>query len=70
MINLQLHKRIFNEAYLPLINGTGKRINVLYGGAGSGKSVAIAQRICLKCLRDVRKVLIIRKTLVSQKDSC
>jgi len=70
MINLKLSRKIFNEVYMPIINGTGHRLNILYGGAASGKSFAIGQRICLKCLQETRKVLVIRKTLTSQKDSC
>ena len=59
-----------NGAYMPYLYDYSHRYEVYYGGAGSGKSVFIAQKIILKALRDKRKVLIIRKTLNSQKDSC
>lgn len=55
---------------MPYLYDYKHRYEVYYGGAGSGKSVFIAQKIILKALRDKRKVLIIRKTLNSQKDSC
>lgn len=59
-----------NKAYMPYIGDYSHRYEIYYGGAGSGKSVFIAQKILSKALNDKRKVLIIRKTLNSQKDSC
>lgn len=59
-----------NGAYMPHLYDYSHRYEVYYGGAGSGKSVFIAQKILLKALNAKRKVLIVRKTLNSQKDSC
>ena len=70
MIDLHLSRRIFNDTYLPYLADYSHRYEVYYGGAGSGKSVFIAQKLLFKALNDKRKVLIIRKTLNSQKDSC
>ena len=70
MIDLHLSRQIFNETYLPYLTDYSHRYEVYYGGAGSGKSHFIAQKILFKALNDKRKVLIIRKTLNSQKDSC
>ena len=70
MIDLHISKQIFNETYLPYLTDYSHRYEVYYGGAGSGKSHFIAQKILFKALNDKRKVLIIRKTLNSQKDSC
>ena len=70
MIDLHLSREIFNGAYLPYLMDYSHRYEVYYGGAGSGKSVFIAQKLLFKALNDKRKVLIIRKTLNSQKDSC
>lgn len=70
MIDLHLTREIFNETYLPYLTDYLHRYEVYYGGAGSGKSHFIAQKILFKALNDKRKVLIIRKTLNSQKDSC
>lgn len=39
-------------------------------GAGSGKSHFIAQKLLVKALKDKRKVLVVRKTQVSQRESC
>ena len=59
-----------NGTYMPYLYDYSRRYEVYYGGAGSGKSVFIAQKLLLKALNEKRKVLIVRKTLNSQKDSC
>lgn len=40
-----------------------------YGGAGSGKSVFIAQKLLIKACREKRKILVIRKYGTTLKDS-
>ena len=72
MTTKRLHckRSMFNDAYLPYLWDYSHRYEIYYGGAGSGKSVFIAQKILFKALTQKRKVLIIRKTLNSQKDSC
>lgn len=57
-----------NQAYKPYIE-TDKRINVFYGGAGSGKSKFVVQKMIIKLLRDKRKCLVIRKVQATIKDS-
>lgn len=37
------------------------RVNVFYGGAGSGKSYFVCQKMILKALQSQRKVLVVRK---------
>ena len=71
MTELQISKKTFNEVYLPYLTDYSHKFEILYGGSGSGKSHFIASKIILKCLKySDRKVLIVRKTLVSQRDSC
>ena len=49
----------------------GKRFEVYYGGAGSGKSVFITQKLLKKYLSfPNRKCLIVRRIQATQKDSC
>lgn len=57
-----------NAAYKPYIE-TDKRINVFYGGAGSGKSKFVVQKMIIKLLQDKRKCLVIRKVQATIKDS-
>ena len=59
-----------NGAYLPGLYDYSHRFEVYYGGAGSGKSVFITQKILIKALNDRRKVLIMRKVGSTLKDSC
>lgn len=65
-----LKKELFNDIYLPYLTDYSNKLEVYYGGAGSGKSHFIASKILFRCCREKRKVLVIRKTLVSQRDSC
>ena len=69
IINLQLTKKIFNAAYYPFLLDYSNRYEVYYGGAGSGKSHFVFQKIIVKALNDKRKVLVIRKVARTLKDS-
>lgn len=68
-INLKLKKSLFNEAYLPYLTNYDKRYEVYYGGAGSGKSVFLAQKLLVKACKSKRKVLVIRKFATTLRDS-
>ena len=70
MTNLKISKKIFNAAYYPYLKQYDKPLEIYYGGAGSGKSVFICQKLLIKALNDKRKVLVIRKIQASQKESC
>lgn len=69
-ISLNINKAVFNEAYLPYLSDYSHRFEVYYGGAGSGKSVFIAQKLLIKALRSKRKILVMRKVGATLKDSC
>lgn len=56
-------------AYWPYVRDYTTRFNVFYGGAGSGKSHFVAQKILLKGLQYKRKILVIRKVGNTVKDS-
>jgi phage terminase large subunit len=51
MVDIEFDKNDFNSCYLPYIHNSS-RFLVFYGGAGSGKSVFIAQRYLYKCLSE------------------
>lgn len=55
--------------YWPYVQDYSTRFNVFYGGAGSGKSHFVAQKLILKCLQYKRKLLVIRKVGNTLKDS-
>lgn len=58
-----------NKAYRPFTNDYSHRFEIYYGGAGSGKSFFITQKILIKALASKRKVLIMRKVGATIKDS-
>ena len=55
--------------YWPYVRDYTTRFNVYYGGAGSGKSHFVMQKVLLKCLQYKRKLLIVRKVGNTLKDS-
>lgn len=69
-IQLKVSRKIFNEAYFPHLYDYSHRYEIYYGGAGSGKSYFIAQKLVIKSLCSCRKVLVVRKVMATQKDSC
>ena len=70
-MNIKISKNIFNDAYLPYLKSYDKRFEVYYGGAGSGKSVFITQKLLFKYLAmEGRKCLVVRKVDATLRDSC
>lgn len=69
MINLNIDKSVFNDVYYPYLTDYSNRYEVYYGGAGSGKSVFVCQKLLVKACRRKRKVLVIRKVGTTLKDS-
>lgn len=59
-----------NNSFLPMIAEWGKKFFFVVGGYGSSKSYNVAFKIILKCLREKRKVLVVREVYATLKDSC
>ena len=57
----QLNPNAFNSWIYDIIDDYSHRIEVYYGGAGSGKSFGACQKIMLKAMNSKRRVLVIRK---------
>lgn len=68
-MKIKLGKQLFNTVYLDDVYDYSKRYQVFYGGAGSGKSVYVAQKLVLKAMRDKRKILVLRKIGRTVKNS-
>ena len=67
---ITIKKRMFNDAYYPYLKDYNRRFEVYYGGAGSGKSVFVTQKLLFKYLNmPERKCLIVRKVNATLKDS-
>ena len=68
-MKINIPKKVFNDRYVPLLN-CDKRYMVLYGGAGSGKSVFAVQRFLIRILtRPLCNILVIRAVAVTNRDS-
>ncbi len=71
-IALQIPRRAFNSAYIPLLENKAEFLHFC-GGAGSGKSRFVAQKEIAKSYlwsRRGRKTLVVRKVFNTLKDSC
>ena len=68
-MKITINKKGILPCYLPYIRDYKTRVNVFYGGAGSGKSYFVMQKIILKALDSQRKVLIVRKVGATLKES-
>ena len=64
-----VHKDIFNDVYIPHLLDYSKRYEIYYGGAGSGKSYFVAQKLVYKALSSRRKILVLRKVGRTVKNS-
>ena len=68
-VTVQIPKRSFNDVYLPLLYNKSRYL-VLYGGAGSGKSVFIVQRYIYKMLNQKKcNIIVVRATANSNRTS-
>lgn len=57
--DVQIDPKVFNKDYLPQLNNE-TRMQIFYGGAGSGKSVFLAQRAIVDILNGGRNYLVCR----------
>lgn len=69
VITLNINKSAFNDVYFPHLTDYSHRYEVYYGGAGSGKSVFVTQKLICKACARKRKVLVIRKYGTTLRDS-
>lgn len=68
-IAAKLPKKRFNSWVIDNISNYDYRYEVYYGGGGSGKSYGAFQKIIFKCIKNKRRVLVIRKVGATMKDS-
>jgi phage terminase large subunit len=67
-LNLNISRQVFNPVYLPYLE-SHNRFEVYWGGAGSGKSVFVAQKKIYKGLRQKMNLLVVRQTGDTNRDS-
>lgn len=68
MIDLIAPRKAFNAAYLPALTAP-QRTQIIFGGAGSGKSVFLATRAILDAMQG-RNYLIVRQVARTLRSSC
>ena len=67
--NIHIDKKVFNNVFIPYLE-TNFRYEVYYGGAGSGKSVFIAQSYVYRILKHkMLNLLVVRQTGDTNRDS-
>ena len=69
-INLKLKKSLFAPKFYPYLFDYTTRWEVFYGGAGSGKSYFITQKIIVRCCKEPIKVLVCRRYGSTLRNSC
>ncbi len=60
-IQLKLNKSVFAPTFYPYLLDYSTRWEIYYGGAGSGKSYFISQKILVRCINESIKVLVCRR---------
>lgn len=68
-MKITLKRNLFNEIYLPHLTDYTHRYEIYYGGAGSGKSKFISQKLVLRAFNERRKILVLRKVNSTTKNS-
>lgn len=66
---MTINKQV-NPAFKGYINEWQYKFQLIFGGYGSSKSYNTALKIILKCLKETRKVLVIREVYETIRDSC
>ena len=69
-ISINIDPNIFNHAYIPhFMSKEEFKYNVFYGGSGSGKSNYIAHYLIIDLLKNKKRLLVIRQTLATIRES-
>lgn len=66
---IEVYAKAFNDVYLPYLKEYEKRIQIFFGGASSGKSYFIAQRIVADTANG-RNTLVLRNVARTLRGSC
>ena len=69
-MQVTIPKKAFNACFLPFLEDDSHRYLVLYGGAGSGKSVFAVQRFLVRMLaKPLCNLLVVRAVAATNRDS-
>ena len=70
MIQLNLKKSLFAPKFYPLLTDYSHRWECYMGGAGSGKSYSITQKIIIRCVREKIRFVVCRRYATTLRNSC
>ncbi|MDD3502516.1 MAG: PBSX family phage terminase large subunit [Eubacteriales bacterium] len=70
LINITINDDVIIPKLKPLLYDDDSGYFVCFGGRASGKSHSIARALVIKLLQSERRLLVIRKTAASLRDSC
>lgn len=70
MINLNLKKSLFIPIFFPYLADYSHRWEFLMGGAGSGKSYSITQKIIVRCCSEKIRFVVCRRYATTLRNSC
>ena len=69
-MNVQISSKVINKSFLPVLKDDTHRYIVMYGGAGSGKSVFAVQRFLYRLMAlPLCNVLVVRAVAATNRDS-
>ena len=69
-MNVQISSKVINKSFLPVLKDDTHRYIVMYGGAGSGKSVFAVQRFLYRLLTlPLCNLLVVRAVAATNRDS-
>lgn len=69
-MNVQISSKVINKSFLPVLKDDTHRYIVLYGGAGSGKSVFAVQRFLYRLMAlPLCNLLVVRAVAATNRDS-
>lgn len=69
-MTVEISKKVFNPAFLSLLEENSHRYLILYGGAGSGKSVFAVQRFLYRLMTlPLCNILVVRAVAATNRDS-
>lgn len=69
-IELNLKKSLFAPKFYPLLTDYSHRWECYMGGAGSGKSYSITQKIIIRCVREKIRFVVCRRYATTLRNSC
>ena len=69
-INLTIDRNQFSPTLFPLLEDYTHRWEIYLGGAGSGKSYFVSQKIIIRCIKEKIRILVCRRYASTIRNTC